>query len=322
MTSTSNQFGTSGFARFLNLQPAGGYENCGIDLYVRADNYRNGPSQDFGPNTPPLAPPDPQTYVYEYSTRASYLVSPWISMGGVPFFAKVPGLGKPVILTFNAARAIENTDGLGPVSATATGAGFAQPPSIINQPISSIVPEPAVGSAWNYPQIYQLIEANGQTVVETNVFQVYCDNYIYTDSGVSVTAGEQVWLDTTANGQWDVWPGCPYGDLTCTADGNPGQGFVEQFPSSSMLGRFGNSPPFFVGSKQWNMAPNGSGPLYMGALDVQVNGEYFPGLINTGGSAWGPSLPGQPANTNPVGNYWNGYGGNTGIMTVRVIVVQ
>jgi hypothetical protein len=314
VTTQSNQLQSYGISRFMNLQPVGGYKNCGVDLYVHASNYRNGPNADFGPNKAPSGPVDPETYVYEYSTKASYLVTPWVNLSKVPMIGNIAGLGKPVQLTFNASRAIEDIEGLTAGSGTAVHAGFAKPPSITNTLTTSLVPEPAAGADWNYPNIYQLIEATGETVVETNVFQVNCNNTYYTNSGVSVSAGDKVWIDMTATGVWNLWP--EHGMPNCAANGYS-YSVAGKFPGGCMLGDFSGTPPVFLGSKQWNMVPNGAGPLYMGALDQQGPGP-FPGLIEDSGWAWGPSLPGQPVD-------WqgsNGYGDNTGSMTVRVIIAQ
>jgi hypothetical protein len=316
VTTQSNQLQSYGISHFMNLQPVGGYENCGIDLYVHASNYRNGPNADFGPNKAPSGPADPETYVYEYSTKASYLVTPWVNLSNVPIVGNIAGLGKPVQLTFNASRAIEDIEGLTAGSGTAVHAGFAKPPSVMNTPTSSLVPEPAAGSDWNYPNIYQLIEATGETVVETNVFQVNCNNTYYTNSGVSVSAGDRVWIDMTATGLWNPYP--EGGLANATANGYGAS--VAGYPDGCMLGDFSGAAPVFLGSKQWNMIPNSAGPLYMGEFDKQGPAP-FPGLIEDGsGGAWGPSLPGQPVDYGGPG--WNSYSDNTGAMTVRVIIAQ
>jgi len=98
----------SSVCKFIRMKPVGGYKDNGIDLYVVAANYRTDVSQRFGPNKPIEVAIDPSTFLYRYSVTAIYQVGPIVDLSFVPLFAETPGLGKPAVFRFTAARTIED----------------------------------------------------------------------------------------------------------------------------------------------------------------------------------------------------------------------
>ena len=55
MSSDATKFLQGDFAKFAHIEAAGGYHNCGIDLYTQVTN-TNGTINSVGPNTP-VSPP-------------------------------------------------------------------------------------------------------------------------------------------------------------------------------------------------------------------------------------------------------------------------
>lgn len=110
--STANTLASSGFGQFAKLQPVGGYNGCGVDLYTTQTSVTSSNVTTSGPNTPLAVNPDTSNNLYSYDTVATYDVGPFVNMGAMPFIGGIPGVGKPARLTFNASRNIEHPDGL------------------------------------------------------------------------------------------------------------------------------------------------------------------------------------------------------------------
>lgn len=290
MSDEATSFQSTGFFKFLNLQPAGGYQNCGIDMWVKADNFRGGTSQTYGPNTPVPPPVDTTTYIYAYMGRSAFRVSPWISFSGVPLLSQIPGLGQPVVLTFDVCKNVE-TPGVveGSVANAAGGnVGSAAPPAINNTPMT-ITPTPAVagGSDWNYPNLYQLIEAAGQTVVATDVLTVSASNEDFTPTNIVVKPGQYLWFDFRADGEWATSPVPP--SPAWGADGYVNQQDIPQnnlkdangqgFHWGSLVGNLSDmSYQFFVGQRLTQPAP-GTGALSLVFNDVSASYMDNPGQV-------------------------------------------
>lgn len=279
MADEATSFQSTGLMKFLNLQPNGGYTNCGMDLFVKAENYRNGNTTDYGPNTPVPPPLDPMTFVYEYCAESKFSVSPWVMMSGVPFLGQVPGLGKPVVLTFNVERSVEHPNGLADGntnSATNSGGGVgsATPPAINNTTSANLLP-PLDGSEWNHPNIYQLIEQAGETVVATDVFIVPANNPNPTMSQVSVNQENNLWFAFRSDGMWTTSPTDPTvnadGYATSTDNGTLKDANGKPFKYALLVGKLTNSPYFEIG-QQLTMPAPGTGQL--GALCCDYEGMY------------------------------------------------
>ncbi|MGH9551756.1 MAG: hypothetical protein ACRD3W_20390 [Terriglobales bacterium] len=282
----------SGFARLCKIEPVGGVDNCGTNLYVQATDYRKGGTTRFGPNAPLPPPIDTHSFVYEYLTESAYNVGPFVK---VPFFNDVPGLGKPATIRFSAHRAVEypaglvalsGTDGL-PLRGGASGISLSVPgagtPGSLGDPS---------GSGWNFPNIYEIIARAGEKVVDEDVLLIQANNNAWTQTSLSIVAGDKVWIDYQAVGTWYTGPN----SLPLNANGDPRRtnslGNI-----GSMLGQLGQSgTPFPMGNQLWNYPPPGSGPLYM--------------AMNAGE---GPSFKQTVTNA---------YNNNTGYMIVRVIIAR
>jgi hypothetical protein len=112
MQTTANTLQNTGFARFAKLVPVGGYSSCGCDLYVARTNIASQAITSFGPNKPMAAPIDSTNFIYEYQVKASYQITPFVNMSGVPFIGAVPGIGAPASVQYAGSRAVEYPDGL------------------------------------------------------------------------------------------------------------------------------------------------------------------------------------------------------------------
>lgn len=82
MQAEASSLNGTGVAKFLNLKPVGGYNGCGLDLYMDATAI-GGNTTEYGPNSSYPPPADLTNNIYECRTRTHYEVSPWINMGGI-----------------------------------------------------------------------------------------------------------------------------------------------------------------------------------------------------------------------------------------------
>ncbi len=112
----------SGFGKFVNLVPVGGYNNCGADLWIVQTNFRNNQIQYCGPNVGAPGPIDQSSFLYEYTAVCQYKVGPLCNLGSVPFIGGVPGLGQPATIKYVGTVAVEYPDGLA-VAAAGPGPG-------------------------------------------------------------------------------------------------------------------------------------------------------------------------------------------------------
>jgi hypothetical protein len=129
----SNNLLNSGFGKFANLKPVGGYNGCGVDVYLIEIDYTNNTRVTHGPTTPL-----PGTYdsakIYEYQARCNYQIMPFLNLSGVPGIGSVPIVGKPSAMAYNSCRSSEHPEGLnllastGPTSSTPPGGTTSGPP--------------------------------------------------------------------------------------------------------------------------------------------------------------------------------------------------
>jgi len=136
----------SGIAKFANLTPAGGYQNCGFDLYTVVTSL--GPSGAvtvYGPTSSAPKPYDTSANTYEFMVRANYQYKPFCNLASVPFIGSVPGVGANVNITNTSYRCVESpTSTLVttlPVVLSSGGGGPTTPP----------LPGPPSPSAGNPP---------------------------------------------------------------------------------------------------------------------------------------------------------------------------
>lgn len=123
----SNGLCSSGFGKFANLSPQGGYKGCGVDVYLIEIDYSNNNRQTYGPNTG-LPHPYDSSKIYEYQTRCNFQINPFLNLSGVPGIGSVPIVGKPSFMASNSCRSSEHPEGLnllasGPVTGPGGGGG-------------------------------------------------------------------------------------------------------------------------------------------------------------------------------------------------------
>ncbi|MBS1990647.1 MAG: hypothetical protein JSS86_02155 [Cyanobacteria bacterium SZAS LIN-2] len=105
----------SSLGQFARVKPVGGYQDCGVDVYIATTKLSDPNSGHFyGPNTglPANVTADAATYIYEYTVRSSFAVGPLMDLSAVPLVGALPLIGKPVTLSNQANRAAEHTDAL------------------------------------------------------------------------------------------------------------------------------------------------------------------------------------------------------------------
>jgi hypothetical protein len=102
MAGEAYQFQASGLAHFIHMAPAGGYTDCGDDLYVFTTNIATGAVTSTAADMPVTVPVNTRANVYELSVTSSYTVAPLVNLSSLPVLGNVSGLGQPVALSFTA----------------------------------------------------------------------------------------------------------------------------------------------------------------------------------------------------------------------------
>jgi len=270
MANEAYQFQSNGLARFVNMLPQGGYVGCGDDLYVLVTNVNSGTVAGSPANQPLTQAINSTTNMYELQVKSDYSVSPLLSLSALPVLGSVPGLGKPVTLTFTANRPVEHPGGFQPAPSGSVSSSAGVTPFARVGTNTGVAPPPT-NVTWRDPGIFQQIANAGESVVSVTVVTVECDNPNWTPSGVQIKPGEKIWIDTQAVGQW--WtPGLPVRDANGIPN-DPGCPGVE-CPSAnfnSLVGVIGVTGPikantpnsFFLGNQQYNYPPNGTGMFSM-----------------------------------------------------------
>lgn len=273
----SQQFAYSGFARLNKQVAVGGFNGTGVDLRITATDFRSNDIKVYPANTSLPTPPDPLSHVYEYSCTGTYQMGPFVSLASLPFIGDVPGLGKPFVFSYTAHRAIEHTKGLEGAPQQLVGFTPNADGSVGNLgPSNSTTPgtDPMNGD-WNFPNIYQLIAAAGQTVVSSNILQVPADKADWTDTGLTVGPNQMLWMDSQATGLWgNAVTGSSGWDKDLDANGSTGEqtaaGGDSALPGQGrflMAGRLGSNTAFVVGKSLQNYALNQTGPLLLNCND-------------------------------------------------------
>jgi hypothetical protein len=291
MVNEAYQFQSNGLAKFVNLAPDGGYTGCGADLYIIGTNVQTGAVTTSGANQTLTQAVDTTQNMYEASVKTTYDISPLVSFAAIPGMNTVPGLGMPVTLKCTANRPIEHPGGLEVTPASSTGSTVTPFSRIVAS--ASSTPQSGLGSAWRNPNIFQMIQQAGQTVVATNVFTVQASNSSPTSSGLTIGPGQKFYIDTQSVGQWATNSYALLSDANGTgtvytnfSHAQQGMMFQSLYPGS-LCGQVGNGSAFLVGNSQLNYSPSGSGLLTM------IHNESV-----------------------------SQYTGDSGAQTVRVIVVQ
>ncbi|HEY9715716.1 MAG TPA: hypothetical protein V6C72_19735 [Chroococcales cyanobacterium] len=271
----------TGFAHFAKLVPTGGYQASGVDLYVVATNYRSGAVDTIGPNVEPsFSQVDTSDYLYEIEVKSNYDIGPLVSMSSFPFLRKVPGIGIPFHISYSTTRNVEHAQSLKkPPKDQGAGVGVAN----FDRTVTDSVPGANNGmemSGWNYPQIYQQIAAAGQKIVAENVIIVNgTDNWIST--GINVSPGETLWIDSRADGDWSTSPtqtlfdatgviGTDQNRVLSTAQIGSLIGAVGTPPVTAVASGGTTSPNLFAVGKTLTMYPVAG----TGVVSMMINDDY------------------------------------------------
>lgn len=273
----------SALCKFAKMIPVGGLINSGADLYVDATEVATGRVTTYGPNVPvPRAQVDPATTVYEYRVQSCFDVGPLLSMGSLPFFSYVPGLGTPARINVSSHRTADYADGVAGEAAGAlaltSGSHQTTPQTPLNGSGGGGAGDsPTVLGDWNYPEIYNKIYEAGQEVVAEDVLQVPATSD-WVGTSINAAAGESLWVDMRSEGLWSDSPGAaPYDadgrsqtvsmqyvishGLTGWTDNGNGTA-TKSF--GAMLGRMGLSgTPFTLGKLRTNFKPPGTGTFFL-----------------------------------------------------------
>lgn len=287
MQSETNSYLSGNFAKFMKLQPVGGYLNSGSDLYIDSSSFVGSSTNRIGPNAPVPPPIDTSANIYECTVQMKCQVGPLVNLSFVPFLGNVPGLSVPALLTLSSSKAVEYPRGLEFPSSNIASAGSL--PALYQSPTAA-VPPGSDGSGWNNPSIYDQIKAAGETIIAQEVVEVQANNNNYAPTTITVSPGQKIWIDTRADGVWSTSAGA---DPNINANGynySPPFYMCPSAPAGSLIGKLaGTGSPFFLGVDKFNYPPAGTGTLGL--------------MINDGSD---PTC----------------YSDNSGVQIVRVILVQ
>lgn len=111
---TARTIAANGFGQFAKVQPVGGFNGSGMDLYTVNTDLNTLVSNVQGPNTPYVGIVDADRNTYEYQTVVTYDVGPFLNLSSLPFVGGVPGVGSPARLSATAQSHVENLIGLNP----------------------------------------------------------------------------------------------------------------------------------------------------------------------------------------------------------------
>jgi len=288
----------SGMTQFLKMTPYAGYKACGSDLFITATDTATSTSATFGPNTGVTGPVDPNAKLYEYKGVTAYDVQPFINMGTIPFIAGVPGIGAPFRLEFSSHAASEHPAGLATannptlLSGGTPGLNLDNPPGL--DPASVAVS--SGGTTWLTPGIFENIENSGQSINDQTVMSIAAKEPQWTHTSVQVSAGDQIYIDYKADGNWQCGKGAP---VTSDADGAMSEAYDNSSQKQGFVkGKLGTVEFLMGKSQQMVLAPAGQ------------NGELLLGNYMYGGLS----------STDP--QVLKVYKKNKGTMDVRIIVVR
>lgn len=316
---SSERLVNSGLANFAKLTAAGGYMGRGADLYIVRTNYASGKVEVYGPNIPLSVPLESSKFVYEFMAQATYVYHPVFQIF-VPGLKDIPGVGSPFKLRFTCCRAVEHVDGLGEetdeeLSGNDTTINFNATPGLDDPGALTN----AADSGWNYPNLYAVIRGRGQEIVSENVLRVKA-NEDWVNTMLTFSAGQNIWIDSRADGRWgggiasfnanggaeaDGDHGAPDGPYGLNSgQTNTGIGRVFNDPNSiwtSLIGHVGANPPNppegqpgFVKSQQPGLfstnktlldyKPITSGPIFLKINDTDLadnQGEMIVRIVVT-----------------------------------------
>lgn len=286
---------------FSHMQPVGGYNQAGADLYFEVTDIATKDTKVYGPNVGIPAPVDTKANIYECSSKVCFDVGPLLNMGAIPGLAAIPAVGAPARMTYDWKRSVEHPESLVAASQDPVLAGGTSTVKIGNYLVDTtgVPPPQKIDSGWNTPNIYEMIKNAGQRVVQEEVFLVRADNFNWTDTPINLKPGQKIWIDYRAEGAWSFTPAIGNTD----ADGYPiGTNGPPSTPwkndygmAGAMIGKI-NGATFTMGKQLWNFTPPQTGPLKMAINDATLG----------------------PDGSDNIGDYAD----NTGVMTCRVIVTS
>lgn len=259
MVQEALQFQGSGFARFSKLQPISGYENCGSDLYVVTTSLGTRQTSIVGPNEQLQNAVDQTQNIYEVMVKSTYSINPFIAIRSVPFVCDIPGLGKPFLLSCSANHSAEFPTALSINSNSNNNNTGATGGAVVAFARAPAADGPATGvtttQGWREPGIFTEIENAGRTVVSINVVVVSAEpntTSLWVDTGLTIQPGQQVWVDTRADGNWgpDYIPDPGGSVVGCDANGGlwdpqPQTRVDLDYPNFALLAYVGDVPPTY-----------------------------------------------------------------------------
>ena len=112
MDTETQKWKNSGFGKFANITPLGGYNGCGADMYIATTSLSSGGTTYSTKNSGLGAAADTQNNIFEYQIRTRFTINPWLNMSGMPFIGSVPIVGKPASCAYTANSNVEHPEGL------------------------------------------------------------------------------------------------------------------------------------------------------------------------------------------------------------------
>lgn len=108
----ANSIASSGMGRFAKMVPIGGFNGCGVNVFITETDINTKAVVEYGPNTKMTAAYDPSNKIYEYTIRTNFNIGPFMSLGAIPFIGGIPMIGVPTPVSTATHRAVEHSEAL------------------------------------------------------------------------------------------------------------------------------------------------------------------------------------------------------------------
>lgn len=110
--SRANSITTSSMGRFAKMVPLGGYNGCGVNVFITETDINTKAVVEYGPNTNMTTAYDPTNKIYEYTIKTNFNIGPFMSLGAIPFIGGIPMIGVPTPVSTAAHRAVEHSEAI------------------------------------------------------------------------------------------------------------------------------------------------------------------------------------------------------------------
>jgi hypothetical protein len=259
MTQASKAYTSMLPMQLLKAAPQGGLLASGANVYVQETNIYTGQVKLYNANSLPPRINAAENF-YEFYIKTAFSIQP---MFPISFLAQTPGFGKPLELSFSALEPVENVNQVltPPVAAAPPMKGLHG----LGGKSSEWLGDVALHN-WNYPVNRYLVAGENLKSLQITYVTIKAINEDWTDTGVSVTAGDTIDFSSSPK-LWQWAPGKEaYAQGVDLGSENP-NGFRE----AALLMKIGkDGTPFYAPNSENCTVP------FTGRIYLKCNDFYYP----------------------------------------------